>query len=115
MRGCDTCCQDNDKYTAAHYAIERDDVEMLKALTMPINAEIKAFSEEQINTIHQRCLKALSLKQQQGLTAFMLCCRYQSIKCLTYLFELNINDVNLQVNFSNKIFNFEVKKTFYFY
>jgi ankyrin repeat protein len=100
MRECDPCCQDFDGYTAAHYAVERDDVEMLKALTTRFYSEIKAFSEQKITTIHERCLKALSIRQNQGLTVFMLCCRCQSIKCLNYLIDqLKINDVNLQVYF----------------
>jgi len=99
MCGCNPCEQDIDGYTAAHYAVERDDVEMLKALTMRFYSELKRFSEQQITAIHERCLKALSIRQNQGLTVFMLGGQYQSIKCLNYLLELKINDVNLQVCF----------------
>jgi ankyrin repeat protein len=106
MRECDPCCQDIDGYTAAHYAAERDDVEMLKALTTRFYSEIKLFSNEKIITIHERCLKALSIRQKHGLTVFMLCCQYQSIKCLNYLFELQINDANLQVKYLIKYFIF---------
>ena len=66
MRGCDTCMQDIDGYTAAHYAVERDDVEMLKALTMRFHAQVKPIPEEQITAVHERCLKALSVKDKQG-------------------------------------------------
>lgn len=93
----DPCCQDSDGYTAAHYAAERDNVEMLKALTTRFHSEIKIFSEEKTTLLYQRLLKALSLREKQGLTVFMLCCYHGSIKCLDYLLELNINDVNLQV------------------
>ena len=99
MRGCDPCAQDQDGYTPVHYAIERDDVEMLKALTARFAAEVKLFSNEQIDTIHSHCLKAISVRQKHGLTGFMLACYQQSIKCLNYLLELQINDVDLQVTF----------------
>jgi ankyrin repeat protein len=97
MRECNPCYQDVDGYTAAHYAAERDDIEMLKALTTRFYSEIKLFSNQQITNIHENCLKALSIRQKYGLTVFMLCCQYQSIKCLNYLLELQINDANLQV------------------
>jgi ankyrin repeat protein len=97
MRECDPCAQDHDGYTPVHYAIERDDVEMLKALTTRFCSDIKLFSNEQINIIHNNCLKAISIRQKQGLTGFMLACYQQSIKCLNYLVELQINDVDLQV------------------
>jgi ankyrin repeat protein len=97
MRECDPCFQDHDGYTPVHYAIERDDLEMLKALTTRFCSDIKLFSEEKITTIHNNCLKAISIRQKQGLTGFMLACYHQSIKCLNYLLELQINDVHLQV------------------
>jgi tetratricopeptide (TPR) repeat protein len=112
MRLCNPCDQDNDGYTAAHYAVERDDIEMLKALTTRFYSEIKLFSEQQIKATHERCLNALSIKQNQGLTVFMLACHHQSIKCLNYLLELNINDVNLLVCFSFD--KFLIKKNFFF-
>jgi ankyrin repeat protein len=99
MRGCDTCAQDSDGYTAAHYAIERDDVEMLKALTLRFHSQAKPISEEQITNIHQLSLKALTLRDKQGLTPFMLACHHESVKCLNYLIEININDCNLEVNY----------------
>ncbi len=98
MRGCDTCAQDSDGYTAAHYAVERDDVEMLKALTVRFHSQAKAIPEEQIAAIHGQCLKALTLKEKQGLTVFTLACHHESIKCLDYLIENNINDSHLEVN-----------------
>jgi ankyrin repeat protein len=99
MRGCDPCAQDQDGYTPIHYAIERDDVEMLKALTTRFCSEIKLFSEEKIMMIHNDCLKAISIRQKYGLTGFMLACYQQSIKCLNYLHGLEINDVDLRVCF----------------
>ena len=99
MRGCDTCMQDIDGYTAAHYAVERDDVEMLKALTVRFHVQARPISEEQITLVHQQCLKALSLKEKLGLTVFMLACHHESLKCINYLIELNINDSHLEVIF----------------
>jgi ankyrin repeat protein len=99
MRGCDPCCQDVDGYTAAHYAVERNDVEILKALTIRFYSQIKPIPEQQITAVHELCLKALILRDKNGLTPFMLCSHHESIKCLDYLLELNINDVNLQVCF----------------
>ena len=98
MRGCDTCAQDSDGYTAAHYAAERDDVEMLKALTMRFYSQVKPISEQQTATIHHQCLRALTLKNQAGLTVFMLACHRESLKCLNYLIELGLNDSDLQVS-----------------
>jgi truncated hemoglobin YjbI len=97
MRGCDVGAQDNDEYTAAHYAIERDDIEMLKALTTRFYSQVRPLPEQQVTAIHERCLKALSLKQKQGLTAFMLACQHESMKCINYLRELDINHVHLEV------------------
>lgn len=97
MYRCNPCDQDKDGYTAAHYAVERDDVEMLKALTTRFYPGIKIFSDEQIDKIHENCLKALTIRDKNGLTVFMLACQYQSLKCLDYLIELKINDVHLQV------------------
>lgn len=100
MRGCDTCAKDSDGYTAAHYAVERDDVEMLKALTVRFHAQARPIPEEQIAMIHQQCLNALALKEKQGLTVFMLACHRESVKCLNYLRdELNINDCHLEVKY----------------
>lgn len=98
MRGCDTCAQDADGYTAAHYAVERDDVEMLKALTMRFVTQTRPITDEQITAIHGQCLKALTLKEKQGLTVFMLACHRESIKCLNYLIELKINDSDVRVS-----------------
>ena len=97
MLGCDPCCQDIDGYTPAHYVAERDDVEMLKALTTRFHEQVKLFSEQRTTDIHERCLKALSIRQKQGLTVFMISCYHQSMKCLDYLLSLNINHANLQV------------------
>ncbi|CAF2824680.1 unnamed protein product [Rotaria sp. Silwood2] len=110
MFGCNPCYQDIDGYTAAHYAVERDDIEMLKALTMCIHSQVKIFSEEQTNAIHQRCLRALSIREKQGLTVFMLACHHESIKCLDYLLELNINDANLQDNFGDTCLHYAVAR-----
>ncbi|CAF1107105.1 unnamed protein product [Didymodactylos carnosus] len=45
MQGADPCAQDRDGYTPAHYAVEKDDVEMLKALIVRIHPDVKTFSE----------------------------------------------------------------------
>ncbi|CAM2702740.1 unnamed protein product [Rotaria socialis] len=108
MFECDPCCQDRDGYTAAHYAVERDDIEMLKALTTRFHSNVKVFSDEQKIAIHERCLKALSLRQTQGLTVFMLACYNESIKCLDYLLELDINDAHLQDNFGDTCLHYAV-------
>ena len=100
MRGIDTCAQDADGYTAAHYAVERDDVEMLKALTVRFQSQAKPISDEQVMNIHQRCLKAPTLKERRGLSAFMLACQRESTKCVNYLIELNLNDSSTQVRHS---------------
>jgi ankyrin repeat protein len=97
MRGCDTCAQDLDGYTAAHYAAERDDVEMLKALTTHFHSSVNPLPLAQLTMIHEQCLKALTIKNKQGLTVFMLACYRESLKCLNYLIELNINDCSQQV------------------
>ncbi len=99
LRGSDPCAQDSDGYTAAHYAVERDDIEMLKALTLRFYSETKAISEGEITAIHEKCLKSLSLKENQGLTVFMLACQHESLKCLDFLIGLDINDSNLQVSY----------------
>ena len=106
MRGCDTCAQDADGYAAAHYAVERDDVEMLKALTMRFFSQVKPISEQQTASIHQQCLRALTLKNQAGLTVFMLACHRESLKCLNYLIELGLNDSDTRVS------AFVVRRTF---
>src|ERR1700722_15253828 len=67
MRSCDPCAQDADGYTAAHYAVERDDVETLKSLTTRFHSQVKPIPETQILTIHEQCLRALSLRENQGL------------------------------------------------
>ncbi|CAF2103310.1 unnamed protein product [Rotaria magnacalcarata] len=110
MRGCDTCAQDLDGYTAAHYAVERDDVEMLKALTLRFHTQAKPIPEERITAIHEQCLKALSVKNNQGLTAFMLACHHESIKCLNYLNELNINDSNLEDKYGDTCLHYAVAR-----
>ncbi|CAF1532672.1 unnamed protein product [Adineta steineri] len=108
LRECDPCAQDIDGYTAAHYAVERDDVEMLKALTLRFQTQAKPISEEKITTIHNKCCKALSLKEKNGLTTFMLACQHESLKCLDYLIELNINDSNLEDKFGDTCLHYAV-------
>lgn len=98
LRGCDTCAQDVDGYTAAHYAVERDDVEMLKALTLRFHAQVRPLPEERIAAIHEQCCRALTLKEHNGQTVFMLACQQESLKCLDYLIEMNINDSNVEVS-----------------
>ncbi|CAF0822556.1 unnamed protein product [Rotaria sp. Silwood1] len=108
MRGCNTCAQDIDGYTAAHYAVERDDVEMLKALTLRFHSQAKPIPEERITAIHQQCINALSLKNKQGLTVFMLACYHGSLKCLNYLIDLHINDSNLEDKFGDTCLHYAV-------
>ncbi|CAF1027658.1 unnamed protein product [Adineta steineri] len=110
MRGCDPCCQDNDGHTAVHYAVERDDVEMLKALTFRFDSQIKLFPEEAVIAIHERCLKALSMRDRHGLTPFMISCQYESIKCFNYLIELKINDANLKDNYGDTCLYYAVAR-----
>lgn len=110
MRGCDTCAQDVDGYTAAHYAVERDDVEMLKALTVRFQSQAKPISTEQVAHIHQQCLKALHIKEKRGLSAFMLACQRGSMKCLEYLIQLNLNDGNCQDNFGDTCLHYAVAR-----
>jgi hypothetical protein len=97
MRCCDPCSQDIDGYTAAHYAVERDDLGTLQALTMRFSSTLKPFPGHQMLAIHERSLLALTLTNQQGLTVFMLACHRESLKCFRYLLELNIRDVDRQV------------------
>lgn len=97
MRGTDMCAQDLDGYTPAHYAAERDDVEMLKALTMRFQSQARPIPEDRIDAIYNQGIKALSMKNNQGLTVFMVACRHGSLKCLNYLISININDSNVEV------------------
>lgn len=110
MRGCDLTNQDRDGYTAAHYAVERDDVEMLKALTVRFHCRVKPLSDEYIDQIYQRGFKSLTLRNRQGLTVFMLACFHQSMKCLDYLFDLKINDVHLQDKFGETCLHYAVAR-----
>lgn len=110
MRGCDTSSQDRDGYTAAHYAAARDDVEMLKALTIRFHCRVKTFSDDYINQMHQRGLQALRLTTNQGLTVFMLACYHQSMKCLNYLLDLNINDAQQQDQFGDTALHYAVAR-----
>lgn len=103
MRGCDPSAQDVDGYTAAHYAIERDDLEMLKALTNRFHSQVKLISEQDIESAHKVCLNALTLRNKEGLTPFMLACNRESLKCLNYLIELGIQDSNIQVRNSSEL------------
>lgn len=98
MRCCDPCSQDIDGYTAAHYAVERDDLGTLQALTMRFSSTVKPFPGHPMLAIHERGLQALSLITPHGLTVFMLACHCESLKCLRYLLELNINDADRQVD-----------------
>ncbi|UJR21427.1 hypothetical protein I4U23_024513 [Adineta vaga] len=110
MRECDPCQQDNDGYTAAHYAVERDDVEMLKALTTRFSAQIQPFPVEQTIAIHESCLKALSIREKHGLTVFMLACQHESLRCINYLLELNINDAHLKDHFGDTCLHYAVAR-----
>lgn len=110
MRGCDPCAQDDDGYTAAHYAVERDDVEMLKALTVRFQAQAKTISNDQITAIHNQCLQALTIRTKQGLTVFMLACHRASMKSLDYLISLNINDSQLEDQFGDTCLHYAVAR-----
>ncbi|CAF1366538.1 unnamed protein product [Adineta ricciae] len=110
MRECDPCHQDVDGYTAAHYAVERDDVEMLKALTVQFSSHIKPLPMEKVMAIHKRCLQALSRREKHGMTVFMLACQHESLRCLDYLHELNINDVHLTDNFGDTCLHYAVAR-----
>ncbi|UJR27993.1 hypothetical protein I4U23_009251 [Adineta vaga] len=110
LRGCDTCAQDYDGYTAAHYAVERDDVEMLKALTLRFHPQVKPIPDEQITKIHEQCCRALVLTERNGLTVFMLACQHESLKCLDYLIEMNINNCNLEDKFGDTCLHYAVAR-----
>ncbi|CAF1623448.1 unnamed protein product [Didymodactylos carnosus] len=73
MRGSDPCAQDQDEYTPVHYAVEHDDVVMLKALTVRFHVQIKTLSDNEVNRIHKNCQRALIVRENHGkMTAFML-------------------------------------------
>ncbi|CAF0879898.1 unnamed protein product [Didymodactylos carnosus] len=94
MRGADPCAQDKDGYTPAHYAVERDDVEMLKALIVRLHAKVKAFSDREVSKIHERCQEALIIRENRGgMTPFMLACFKQAINCARYIHNMGIDHV----------------------
>ncbi|CAF0923188.1 unnamed protein product [Didymodactylos carnosus] len=87
MRGVDPTAKDEDGLTAAHYVCEKDDVEMLKALLLPFHAKVKSFQDNVANDMHNRCVEALSITDNCGLTPFMLSCSRKAVKCVEYLHE----------------------------
>ncbi|CAF1108941.1 unnamed protein product [Didymodactylos carnosus] len=92
MRGADPCAQDKDGYTSVHYAVEKDDLEMLKALTIRFHPKVKVSSEVEFDKIHENCTKSLTLTENFGMTAIMLACYKGAIKCITYLHEQQLID-----------------------
>ncbi|CAF1113342.1 unnamed protein product, partial [Didymodactylos carnosus] len=95
MREVDACTKDKDGYTAAHYAAEKDDLEMLKALTIKFHGQVKLPSSN-VEKVHANCMKALTITEQSGMTVFMLACYKGSINCARYLHEQQPhNNVNL--------------------
>ncbi|CAF1129129.1 unnamed protein product [Didymodactylos carnosus] len=81
MLNANPCARDRDCYTPAHYAVEKDDVEMLKALSVRFHAKIKAIPDSEVNSTLKRCLEALTICENRGMTAFMLACFKQAINC----------------------------------
>lgn len=100
IRGADLLAQDHDGYTPAHYAVERDNLPLLKALTTKFDQHWTKFSSKPFEQIHENALQALRKRNHFGLTVFMLACQQKSMKCLNYLIELNIDDTHLQVRHS---------------
>ncbi|CAF1332482.1 unnamed protein product, partial [Didymodactylos carnosus] len=97
MRNVNPCTQDKDGYTPAHYAVERDDVEMLKALTVRFHSTVQVLEDTEITNIHHRCLQALAVREKfGGMTPFMLACKKQAEKCMRYIRELGLAFVNEQ-------------------
>ncbi|CAF1447026.1 unnamed protein product, partial [Didymodactylos carnosus] len=97
MRGADPCAQDKDGYTPAHYAVERDDVEMLKALTVRFHIKSKALPHNQINKIRRNCYRSLVIRENfGGMIAFMLACFKEATKCIVYIHQFKMDHVNTQ-------------------
>ncbi|CAF1553281.1 unnamed protein product, partial [Didymodactylos carnosus] len=97
MRDSDPCAQDQDEYTPAHYAVERDDVEMLKTLTVRFHARIKVLSDNEVNRTHKNCQRALIVRTNRGkMTAFMLACYKQAINCARYIHQTRMDHANTQ-------------------
>ncbi|CAF1370987.1 unnamed protein product, partial [Didymodactylos carnosus] len=97
MRYANPCSKDKDDYTPAHYAVERDDVEMLKALTVRFHPTVQILKDSDITNIHRRCLEALVIREKfGGMTTFMLACKNQAEKCMRYIHELGLAFVNEQ-------------------
>ncbi|CAF1281583.1 unnamed protein product [Didymodactylos carnosus] len=95
MREVDTCATDKDGYTAAHYAAEKDDLEMLKALTTKVHSQVK-LPPSNVEKIHANCMKALTITEKFGRTVFMLACCKGAINCARYVHEQqSYNNVNL--------------------
>ncbi|CAF1570619.1 unnamed protein product, partial [Didymodactylos carnosus] len=61
MCGSDPCAQDQDGYTPAHYAVEKDDIEMLKALTVKLQVKTKPLQHSDVDKIHESCIQALTV------------------------------------------------------
>ncbi|CAF1180545.1 unnamed protein product [Didymodactylos carnosus] len=113
MSGVDPCAQDHDGYTAAHYAVEKDNVEMLKALTVRFHPQVKTFSDRQVYEIHKNCVRALSIRENHGgLIPFMLACYKQSINCARYIQRLQMDqmDVNTQDRFGDTSLHYAVAR-----
>ncbi|CAF1278437.1 unnamed protein product [Didymodactylos carnosus] len=87
MRRADPCTRDQDGYIPAHYAAEKDDLEMLKALTTRFHSNIKNLSTIQQNEICINCHKALAITDIFGRNVFMQACYKGAYKCVKYLQE----------------------------
>ncbi|CAF1062963.1 unnamed protein product, partial [Didymodactylos carnosus] len=85
MRESNPCAQDKDGYTPLHYAVEKDDVEMVKALTARFCIKLNTLPDAAIDKIHADCMRALTVTDKLGRTVFMLACYKGSLKCATYL------------------------------
>ncbi|CAF1005919.1 unnamed protein product [Didymodactylos carnosus] len=105
MRECDVSAQDVDGYTVLHYACERDDVEMLKALTVKPHPTVQHLNNEQLEKIAKNCQKAFRTSNKYGITPFMLACFKGAKKCIQYFHEQHqeicYEQVNQQVSFSS--------------
>ncbi|CAF1247920.1 unnamed protein product [Didymodactylos carnosus] len=98
MRECDLSAQDVDGYTVLHYVCERDDVEMLKALTVKIHSTVQYLNQKQLEKIDKNCQKAFRTSNKYGITPFMLACFKDAKKCIQYFYEQHQEICYEQVN-----------------
>ncbi|CAF1085192.1 unnamed protein product [Didymodactylos carnosus] len=92
MREVDSCARDKDGYTAAHYAAEKDDLEMLKALTMKFHDKVKTLASSNVEKIYASCMEALTITEKSA-------CNKTAMKCVRYLHEqqphTNVNQTDI--------------------